>query len=128
MTHVSEHETTTGWQPSLLRIRENRPCFEQRKSDGKPFIDEEAWALPLNPLEGFRLPDEIIEPPQAPREDTSFADMTGWGSVFGLVDTPATQNNSISVEMPSGDWSWCADPAATPRICLKKRMAILKRF
>jgi hypothetical protein len=128
MTHVSELETTTGWQPSLLQIRENRPSFEQRELNGKRFMDEEAWALPLNPPEGFRFPHKIIEPPQASREDTSFADMTRWGSVFGLLDTPTTQNHAISIEMPSGDWSWCAHPAATPRICLKKRMSILNVF
>ena len=128
MTHVSEFETTTDWRRSLLPSKEVEASPGQEESDIQPFFEEEAWASSLNHPGRFRFPVEIIESRQVSREDTSFADIARWGSVFGLVNTSTNQNHSIYVEMPLDNWSWCADPAVTPRICLKKRMSILNVF
>lgn len=129
MTQVSEFETTNDWR-SLLQIKENGVSSAQADWNIIPVMEEAAWlSYHLNNPVTFPIPDETMEARQAFREDTSFAGIARWGSVFGLLDTPETSNPAaVHVAMPSDDWSWCADPALTPVIRLKKRMAILNVF
>lgn len=129
MTHVSEFETTNDWR-SLLQIKENGVSSGQADWNIIPVMEEAAWlSYHLNNPVTFRFLDEPMEARQTSREETSFAGIARWGSVFGLLDTPETPNSAaLHVATPSDDWSWCANPALTPVIRLKKRMVILNVF
>ncbi len=128
MTHVSEFETTTHWR-SALQITENGASSDQTNWV-RPVMEEEAgFSYQLNNPVAFRFRNATMEPRQVCREDTTFAGIARWASLFGLPDTPEAPNPSANhVAMPSDDWSWCADPILAPRIRLKKRMAILNVF
>src|SRR5688572_15785813 len=54
--------------------------------------------------------------------------MDRWGFFYGLPEKPTSKGQVINVETPSDDWSWCGDPAFTPRIRLKKRISILSHL
>ena len=129
MTHVSESETTNDWR-SLVQINENGVSSAQADWNIIPIMEEAPWlSYQLNNPVTFRFRDEPMEARQTSREETSFAGIATWGSVFGLPDTPETRNPAaVHVATPSDDWSWCANPAQTPVIRLKKRMAILNVF
>jgi hypothetical protein len=128
MTHVSEIETATDWR-NPLAITENR-AFSEQTSWMKPVVEEEARFLHhLNNPVTFRFQYNTMESRQAGLEDATFAGIARWGSLFGLLDMRETPKPAaIHVAMPSDNWSWCADPALTPIIRLKKRLAILKVF
>ena len=127
MTEVIEFETTTHWQPSFLPTKENGGYSEEREADVKSFIGEEAWASCRLNRPGIRPLADDMEPRQFSSEDTLLAGIDMWGSVYGL-ETLTNKSHAIIVETPLDLWSWCADPAVTPRVVLKKRMTILNIF
>jgi hypothetical protein len=61
-------------------------------------------------------------------DNRSLAAMDRWDLVYGLLETPSGNGDVVNVETPLDHWTWCGDPALSPRICLKKRMSILSHF
>jgi hypothetical protein len=129
MTEVIEFEATTHWRPSFLPTKENESYSEERDAGVKSIIGQEAWASCRLNRPGIRpVADEIMEPRQISLDETLLAGVDMWGSVYALLETPTNRSHAISVETPLDHWFWCADPAISPRICLKKRMSILTAF
>lgn len=129
MTEVIEFETTTHWRPTFLPTTENESYSEERDVGVKSLIGQEAWtSCRLNRPGKRPIADEIMEPRQISPDETLLAGVDMWGSVYGLLKKPTNRRHAITVETPLDRWSWCADPANTPRICLKKRMSILNAF
>lgn len=129
MTEIIEFETTTDWQRPLLRAKEIGAGSEETESEIQPYLGQEAWTpCRGNRRQTFARADEIMGQRQTSRDDRLLDGMERWGSVYGLRQTPTYNGRAIYVEMPLDHWSWCANPAMTSRICLKKRMSILKVF
>jgi len=128
MTEISGFETTADLQRGLFR-KTDRASSEGRQSDIRRFADEESWPLcRLDDFETFRFPHGTMESLQTCRDDTLLAGMARWDCLFGLLERHRTKSPSIQVDIPSEDWFWCAQPAITSRICLKKRLSILTVF
>ncbi len=129
MTEVTEFETRTHWQPNRLRTVEDGLYSEPSVPDVKSLLGQETWAsLRRNSLGVLPISDSIIGSQQISHNDGLSAGMDRWDFVYGLLQTPASNDHVTEVEMPLDQWFWCGDPAVTLRICLKKRMSILSHF
>jgi hypothetical protein len=126
MTEVTEFESTTHWDRNLLRTRQNGSYPEQSVANVESFLARERWASLRTDGPGILPIPEETQPISS--HDRLSADMEKWGFVYGLQETPNCKGEVVNVETPSDHWSWCGDPASTPRICLKKRMSILSHF
>jgi hypothetical protein len=128
MTERGGFEATADLQRGLFQ-KSDRASAERTRSENRRFTDEEAWRLcRLSDFETFRFPHGTMESLQTCRDDTLVAGMARWDCIFGLLDRHRTKSRSIQVDIPSQDWFWCAQPAMTSRICLKKRLSILSVF
>jgi hypothetical protein len=129
MIEVTEFETGTHWRRNLLWTQENGSYSEESVSDVRSFLAHETWAtLRSDVPESNPSPNEIGEAQQISSYDGLLPGMDRWGFLHGLPEKPTSKGEVIDVETPSDDWSWCGDPASTPRICLKKRISILSHF
>jgi hypothetical protein len=129
MTEVTEFKTRTHWHPNRLRTVEDGLYSEPSVPDVKSLLGQETWAsLRRNSPGVLPISDSIIGSRQISRNDGLSAGMDRWDFVYGLLQTPASNDHVIEVEMPLDQWFWCGDPAVTLRICLKKRMSILNHF
>jgi hypothetical protein len=128
MTEVTEFETRTDWR-NQPRTQVNGWYPEQNEPDVKSFVVHETWApLHIDVPGVLTIADQHSETPQISPNDGLLAGLDRWGFVCGLIKTPTSRGHVINVEPPSDHWSWCGDPASTPRICLKNRISILSRF
>jgi hypothetical protein len=129
MTEVTEFETRTHWQPNRLRTVEDGLYSEPSVPEVKSLLGQETWAsLRRNSPGVLPISDSIIGSRQISHNDGLSAGMDRWDFVYGLLQTPASNDHVTEVEMPLDQWFWCGDPAVTLRICLKKRMSILSHF
>jgi len=128
MIEVTEFETRTHCRPNRLWTQENRSYSEENVSDVRSFLAHETWASLGSDVPEIKPPlNEIGETQQiSPYELLGVMDR--WGFLYGLPEKPTSKGEVIDVETPSDDWSWCGDPAFTPRIRLKKRISILSYF
>jgi hypothetical protein len=110
MYQVNEFESAIASQPSPLQAKVAKVTYKKRPFNLEPRSDREAWlSRRLNYIRTYRSTDEFFEPRQAAQEDTS--EMVRWGSVFGVnLSACMMQKNLVYIDMPSDDWSWCADP------------------
>jgi hypothetical protein len=129
MIEVTEFEPKTHWRRNRLWTQDNGSYSEQSVADTKSFVTHETWASLRNDGPGIPpSPNEMRETGQVFPHDGLLAGTDRWGFVYGLSERPISIGNVINVETPLDHWFWCADPALTPRICLKKRMSILSHF
>jgi hypothetical protein len=128
MIEITEFETRAHWRRNRLRSQENESYSEQSVSDVRPFLAHETWASLRSDVPDSNPPPNKIAETQQISPDELLAGMDRWGSLYGLLEKPISKGHVINVETPSDDWSWCGDPAFTPRIRLKKRISILSHF
>jgi hypothetical protein len=129
MIEVTEFESGTHWRRNRLWTQENGSYSEESVSDVRSFRAHEKWAtLRSDVPESNPSPNEIGEAQQISPYDGLLTGMDRWGFLYGLPEKPTSKGHVINVETPSDDWSWCGDPAFTPRIRLKKRISILSHF
>jgi hypothetical protein len=109
MYQVNEFEPATGPQTSLLQAKVAKVTYKEKAID-EPRLECEAWlSRPMSYIRTYRSTDESLEPRQAAQEDTS--EMVRWGFVLGVnLSTSMPQKNLVYIDLPSDDWSWCADP------------------
>ena len=128
MIEVTEFETTTHWRRNRISTHENRLYSEENVSDVRSFLAHETWASSGSDVPESVSPlNEIGETQQISRSEL-LGGMDRWGFFYGLQEKPISKVQVINVETPSDDWSWCGDPAFTPRIRLKNRISILSHF
>ena len=110
MYQVNVFESAIASQPSPLQAKVAKIIHKEREVDFEPRLEREAWlSRRLNYIRTHRSTDEFLESRQAAREDTF--EMVRWGSVFGVnLSACMMQKNLVYIDMPSDDWSWCADP------------------
>jgi hypothetical protein len=110
MYQVNEFESAIASQRSSLQGKVAKVTHKEREFDFEPRLEREAWlSRRLNYIRTYRSTDEFLELRQTTQEDTS--EMVRWGSVFGVnLGTCMMQKNLVYIDMPSDDWSWCADP------------------
>jgi hypothetical protein len=129
MIEVTEFELGTHWRRNRLWTQENGSYSEESVSDVRSFLAHESWAtLRSDVPESNPSANEIGEGQQISPYDGLLPGMDRWGFLYGLPEKPTSKGQVINVETPSDDWSWCGDPAFTPRIRLKKRISILSHF
>jgi hypothetical protein len=129
MIEVTEFESGTHRRRNRLWTQENRSFSEESVSDVRSFLAPDMWAtLRSDVPESNRSPNEIGEAQQISPYYGLLPGMDRWGFLYGLPEKPTSKCQVINVETPSDDWSWCGDPAFTPRIRLKKRISILSHF
>ena len=125
MTEVTEFESRTHWDRNRLRTRKNGSYPEQSVANAESFLHERWSSLRTDGPKILLIPEET-QPITS--DNRLLAAIDRWDLVYGLQETPTRKEDDVNVETPSDHWSWCGDPALTPRICLKKRMAILNHF
>jgi hypothetical protein len=129
MVEVTEFESGTHWRRNRLWTQENGSYSEESVSDVRSFRAHEKWAtLRSDVPESNPSANEIGEAQQISPYDGLLPGMDRWGFLYGLPEKPISKGQVVNVETPSDDWSWCGDPAFTPRIRLKKRISILSHF
>jgi hypothetical protein len=129
MVEVTEFESGTHCRRNRLWTQENGSYSEESVSDVRSFLAHETWATFRSDVpESNPSPNEIGEAQQISPCDGLLPGMDRWGFLYRLPEKPTSKSQVINVETPSDDWSWCGDPAFTPRIRLKKRIAILSHF
>lgn len=129
MVELTEFESGTHWRRNRLWIQENGSYSEESVSDVRSFLAHETWGtLRSDVPESNPSLNEIGEAQQISPYDGLLPGMDKWGFLYGLPEKPTSKGQVINVETPSDDWSWCGDPAFTPRIRLKKRISILSHF
>ena len=124
MTEVTEFDSRTHWDGNRLRTRKNGSYPEQSVANVESFLAHHTWP-------SLRTDDpEVVAPEtQAISSDIGLlAAIDRWELMYGLLETPTRRCHVINVETPLDHWTWCGDPALSPRICLKKRMSILSHF
>jgi hypothetical protein len=126
MTEVTEFESRTHWDRNLLRTRNNGSYGQESVANIESFLAHERWASLRTDGPGILPIPEETQPIFT--HDRLSADMEKWGFVYGLQETPNRKGEVVNVATPSDHWSWCGDPALSPRVCLKKRMSILNHF
>ena len=126
MTEVIEFESRTHWDGNRLQTQKNESYREQSVANVESFLAHQTWpSLRADDPEKIAISDQR----QAiSSENRLMAAMDKWDLVYGLRETPIREGDVVNVETPLDYWTWCGDPALSPRICLKKRMSILSRF
>jgi hypothetical protein len=126
MTEATEFESRTHWDGNRLRTEKNGSYREQSVANVESFLARQTWPSLLT--DG---PEKIATSHQTQAissDNRSLAAMDRWDLVYGLLETPSGNGDVVNVETPLDHWTWCGDPALSPRICLKKRMSILSHF
>jgi hypothetical protein len=110
MYQLNEFESAIASQRSSLQGKVAKVTYKEREVEFEPRLEREDWlSHHLNYIRTYRSTDEFLELRQAAHEDTS--EMVRWDSVFGVnLSTCMMQKNLVYIDMPSDDWSWCADP------------------
>jgi hypothetical protein len=124
MTEVFEVESRTRWDRNWTQKNGSYP--KQSVANVESFPAHQTWpSLRTDYHEKIATSDET----QAVSSDNRLlAAMDRWDLVYGLLETPSRNGDVVNVETPLDHWTWCGDPALSPRICLKKRMSILSHF
>lgn len=129
MTEVTELESGAHWRRNWLWTEKHGSYLKQTLAGAKRFVAHETWDSLRT--DGPAIPpisDETVETQQISSATGLLAGVDRWGFVYGLLGRATSTDHVVTVETPSDHWSWCGDPKWTPRICLKKRMAILGHF
>lgn len=111
MTQEHEFETTSFWQGIFLKSKVNGAPYEEQELDFKRPWPEKTYLQ--RRLEYLRSPDERRQPEQASQKE--FADADGVRQVFVLEEAVETPQNAIYIDLPSDDWTWCANPTSDGR-------------
>lgn len=126
MTEVMELESRTHWDGNRLRTQKNGSYREQSVANIESFLAHQTWpSLRTDDPEKIEISDETRA---ISSDNRLMAAMDRWDLVYGLPETPTRKGDVVNVETPLDHWTWCGDPAFSPRICLKKRMSILSHF
>lgn len=124
MTEVTEFESRTPWRRNRLWSQKNGSYPEEGMANVESFLNRETWASLRTDDPGIVPIQDETQPISA--DDGLLAGMDRWDLVYGLL--PIRKGHFIKVETPLDHWTWCGDPALSPRICLKKRISILSHF
>ena len=124
MIEATEFESGTHWEWNRLRAR-NGSYPQQSVVNVESFLPHDRWASLRT--DGSGILPIIEETPPISSNNEFLSSMDKWDLVYGL-HAANRRGDVVNVETPADRWSWCGDPAFSPRICLKKRMSILNHF
>ena len=103
-----QFESTIASQRRPLQAKEARAAYEEDEFDVEPCDNPRGWLSRRLNYHDYAM-DEILETLPAVQDDKF--EMSRWNSVFGMdLSACIMQKNPIRIDMPPGDWSWCADP------------------
>lgn len=111
MTQEHELETASFWQGIFLKSKVNGAPHAEQQLDCK-------WPWPENTyfqrrLEYLRSPDDLWQPGQAPQKEITAAGAAGRD--FVVDESIGTPPQPIYIDVPSDDWTWCANPVSDGR-------------
>lgn len=108
MTQAQEFETASVWQRIFLKSKVNGAPYEEQQLDFQRPWPEKTYLQ--RRLEYLRSPDDLWQP--EPPSQNGFTDADGVRRVIVLEEVVETSQNPIYIDMPSDDWTWCANPSS----------------
>jgi hypothetical protein len=108
MTQGQEFETASVWQRIFLKSKVNGAPYEEQEPDvSRPWPEKTYLQRRLDYL---RSPDRRWQTEQTTKKEIT--DAEAGRPVILLQEVVETPQTPIYIDLPSDDWTWCANPSS----------------